>query len=119
MRTRANPSRRHRRHAMVLLSVMLVVTIAALAGTTAMYFAQAQMAATRTTLKRTQSRAMAWSGVQAAMAEIADQREKLLDGGAPELTLEWELFAEEAGARGVVRLLARMASGCQVQGLAG
>src|SRR5262245_21083310 len=92
------------RRAMILLSVMLVVAIAALAGTTAMYFSQAQMASTRTTLKRTQARAMAWSGVQAAMAEIADQREKLLDGGAPDLTTEWELFSEEGGARGVVRL---------------
>ena len=94
------------RRAMVLLGVMIVIAMAALAGTTAMYLAQAELAASRTALKRVQSRAMAWSGVQAAMAEMADQRDKLLDGQSPELTQQWELFAEDGGPRGVIRLTA-------------
>ncbi len=96
----------HSDRAMVLLGVMIVIAMAALAGTTAMYLAQAELASSRTALRRTQSRAMAWSGVQAVMAEMADQREKLLDGAAPELTKRWELFAEDGGPRGVVRLVA-------------
>ena len=95
----------------ILLGVMVVVVMAALAGTTAMYLAQAELAASRTALKRVQTRAMAWSGVQAAMAEMADQREKLLDGQAPELTQRWEMFAEEGGPRGVVRLVASVENG--------
>lgn len=91
---------------MVLLTVLIVVAIAALAGTTAMYLARAEVAAARTTLTRTQSRALAWSGVQAVMSELEDQREKLLDGGEPDLTGEWDLYSEEGGRRGIVRLVA-------------
>ncbi len=94
------------RRGMVLLGVMVVVAMAALAGTTAMYLAQAELASSRTAMKHTQARAIAWSGVQAVMAEMEDQREKLLDGAAPELTKRWELFEEEGGPRGVVRLTA-------------
>jgi DNA uptake protein ComE-like DNA-binding protein len=86
--------------------VIVVLTIAALTGATAMYLASGEMAAASGSLRRTQARSLAWSGVQGAVAELSEQREKLLDGGAPALTREWELFVEESGARGVVRLMA-------------
>src|SRR5262245_23018417 len=93
------------RRGSVLLAVMVVIAMAALAGTTAVYLVQAEMAASRTAIRRTQARALAWSGVQAVMAEIADQRESLIDGGEPDLTREWELFTDEGGQRGIVRLV--------------
>ncbi len=91
------------RRGSVLLSVLIVVVIAALTGATAMYVAQAQASTASLTLRRTQARALAWSGVQAAMAEMAEQREALLDGGEPVLTEEWDLF-QDGAARGIVRL---------------
>lgn len=97
-------TRRDRQCAFVLLMVIIVITIAALSGTTAMYLAGAELASAGSGLKHEQSRALAWSGVQAAMAELADQRDKLLDGQAPALTKEWELYTDESGTRGVVRL---------------
>ena len=59
----------------ILLAVLVVITISALAGTTAMYFGEAASSAARVSLKRTKSRALAWSGMQAVMAELADQRD--------------------------------------------
>lgn len=93
------------RRGTILLAVMLVITLSALAATTAMYLGEASGEGSRMSLKRTRSRAMAWSGVQAVMAELADQRDKLLDGENPLITTQWQLF-EEAGRRGVVRLIA-------------
>lgn len=94
------------RRAMVLLTVLLVVAIGALAGMSVLTLADARMEGVHGTLARGQVRALAWSGVQAAMAEMLEQREKLLDGEAPELTREWTLFTDGAGRSGVVRLLA-------------
>lgn len=106
MRSRSfHPGRR----GLVLLAVLVVVTIAALTGSTAMYLAGAEMASAGSSLRRIQARALAWSGVQAVMAELADQRDALLDGHEPQLTQAWELFERPEG-RGVVRLVA-MASG--------
>jgi DNA uptake protein ComE-like DNA-binding protein len=100
------------RRGTILLSVLIVVVIASLVGASAMYSASAQSATATLTLRRAQLRAIAWSGVQAAMAELAAQREAMLDGETPELTAAWELFADSSG-RGVVRLLP-VASGDEV-----
>jgi DNA uptake protein ComE-like DNA-binding protein len=96
-----------KRRASVILAVLVVVTIAALSGATGVYVVRSQAAASAAMLKRTQARALAWSGVQAVMAELAGQREALMDGGAPDLTPEWELFTDSGGGRGVVRLLSQ------------
>lgn len=101
------PSRgRGSRRGTILLVVLVVIAIAALTGTTAMYLGEAGVSAEAVSIKRVQTRALAWSGVQAAMAELADQREALLDGAAPELTESWDLFTDASGVRGVVRLRA-------------
>jgi DNA uptake protein ComE-like DNA-binding protein len=94
-----------RRRGTILVAVLVVVTMSALAGTTAMYYGEAATAGAQVSLKRTRSRAMAWSGVQALMAELDAQREKLLDGEAPLVTTQWQMF-EEGGKRGIVRLVA-------------
>jgi DNA uptake protein ComE-like DNA-binding protein len=101
---RVRASRVADRRGTILLSVLVVVVIASLTGATAMYVARAQTATASVTLRRAQARALAWSGVQAVMAELAEQREALLDGEVPRVTTEWELY-EEDGNRAVVRLL--------------
>lgn len=72
--------------------VMLVLVIGALIGTTVMYLAETERAALSLTHRRAASRALAWSGVQAAMAELWAQRQELLRGGSPRLTTEAVLF---------------------------
>lgn len=103
MSQRGRTTRGHR--GSILLVVLVVVTIAALTGTTAMYLGEAGMTAEGVALKRIQSRALAWSGVQAVMAELADQREALLDGRPPVLEEQWELFSDPSGTRGIIRLI--------------
>lgn len=88
----------------ILLAVLVVVVIAALAGTTAMDMIGAQAATAHASASRVQARALAWSGVQAALAELAEQRDDLLSGRPPRLTARWELFTDDLGFRGVVRL---------------
>ena len=92
------------RRGVALMSVLIVLTLAALAGTGAMLAADGSVAAARGTMHRAQGRALAWSGVQAVMQEIAGQRDDLLQGGTPTLTIGWTVYESPAG-RGVVRLL--------------
>jgi DNA uptake protein ComE-like DNA-binding protein len=95
----------------VLLTVLVVVTVGALIGTTVLYLADARIASATATLKQTQSRALAWSGVQGVMAELLTQRDQLLLGETPHITDEWMLFTTGmagggagGGGRGVVRV---------------
>lgn len=94
------------RRAMILFAVLVIVPIVALIATTAMYAANAELTSSEVSLRETRARALAWSGVQAVMAELADQRQTVLEGRAPKVTETWELFKDASGARGVVRLLA-------------
>lgn len=98
MRTRS-------RRGLVLLAVLLVIVLAAMIGSTLLVTVDAERSSAETTLRRTQSRANAWSGVQYVMAQLADQREKLLAGEAPEVGNERVLYEEEGGRRAVVRLV--------------
>lgn len=94
----------------VLLAVLIVVAIGAIIGTSVMLRAQSHRALASVGVRRTQTNALAWSGVNAVMAEMAAQREAILDGAEPSLTLEWELFRDGAW-RGVVRLVPAGKSG--------
>lgn len=98
------PRARPRRPGVILLSVLVIIAIAALVGTSTMYVAEGERSGSALSVDRTQARSLAWSGVQAALAELADQREALLSGLAPELTPEWTLYTDDLGRRGVVRL---------------
>lgn len=102
-------SRRSRR-AVMLPVVMLIVVLVALIGATLTAATGAQAHGASATLSRRQARALAWSGVQAAMAELSDQRIAMLKGATPTLTSEWSLF-ESNGRRGVVRLVSLDAEG--------
>jgi type II secretory pathway component PulK len=93
------------RRGSVLMAVLVVVVMGAALGTSALLSVQSHRAGTDAEVRRAQSRALAWSGVQAAMREIAAQREELLSGGRPDLTGSWTLFDDELGRQGVVRLV--------------
>jgi DNA uptake protein ComE-like DNA-binding protein len=113
---RSRSARTHRTHrrakhlprqrGVVLLAVLLIIVLASLVGTTVLIVADADRAGAEVSLRRTQSRALAWSGVQAVMAELANQREELLDGRKPRVTEEWTLVGDERDeVRGVFRLI--------------
>ncbi len=93
------------RRGTVVFAVLVVITLGALAAATVLVSADASIAEAEVTVTRAQSRALAWSGVQVVMAELASQREALLDGRLPRITEEWELFTDEAGRRWMVRLI--------------
>ncbi len=76
----------------ILLAVMVVITLAALVGTTVLYRADAQRGSAANAMQHAQLRALAWSGVQAAMAELSSQRDELMQGGTPTLTASWDLY---------------------------
>lgn len=99
--SRHNPSGRGSAIAAVLLLLVIGVVIAA----TVLVAADAASASSGVERRRAQSRALAWSGVQAVMVELAEQREDLLDGLDPQLTPEWSLFTLDDGSRGVIRLI--------------
>lgn len=88
-----------------IFAVLLLLVIGVIIVATVLVSADAAGASTESERQRTQSRALAWSGVQAVMAELAEQRDGLLDGLEPELTEEWSLFTLDDGSRGIVRLL--------------
>ncbi|MEM1185616.1 MAG: helix-hairpin-helix domain-containing protein [Planctomycetota bacterium] len=94
----------NRRRGIILLSVLLIVTMSALTGTTLILRVSAERLLIEGALRRDQAEAFALSGVRAAISELAEQREVLLEGGDPGLTEEWR--PDEAfGGRGVVRLV--------------
>lgn len=86
-----------------LYAVLIVVTIGALVAASVVYSAQAQRAAADAAARRVQSRALAWSGVQAALEEMRSSRQELLRGERPKLSEEWSLFVEGDGRRAVAR----------------
>jgi DNA uptake protein ComE-like DNA-binding protein len=93
------------RRGIVLLGVLVILTISALIGTTVLFLASAERASAETSLRRTQARALAWSGVQAVMAELSMQREDILAGADPVITEEWTLFGEDEPLAGIYRIM--------------
>ncbi|MCH9057412.1 MAG: helix-hairpin-helix domain-containing protein [Planctomycetes bacterium] len=98
----------------VLIAVLVVLTIGALVGTTVLAMTSAERATAETSLRRTQARALVWSGVQAVMAELATQREDILQGRDPHVTEEWTVFERQDGTRGVFRLIPIGADGLPI-----
>lgn len=94
----------HRRGS-VTIAVLLFVVIGVAIAASVLATADAAATATASEQSRAQARALAWSGLQAVMAELADQRDSLLDGELPDLTPEWALYTTDGGDRGVIRLI--------------
>jgi hypothetical protein len=87
------------------MAVMISVAMIAAAASIVLLRADAHVTGTTAVLRHSQSRAAALSGVRAALAELANQRPKLLQGGSPEITGSWTL-AEAGQAAGLsIRLM--------------
>ncbi len=93
-----------KRRASVLVAALFVIVLGVLAAATMLDQAGLTTRTAARAADRVALRAAAWSGVQAAMAELDDQRDDILDGSAPGLTESFTL-ADEGGRRLVVRLV--------------
>jgi DNA uptake protein ComE-like DNA-binding protein len=89
---------------MALIAVLLVMGATVLVATSLLFVAQAEYAGSARTDDTAQARALAWSGVQAAMVRLNEQRQEILDGGAPRLDGQFVVY-ETASRLGVARLL--------------
>lgn len=98
---------RHRpgRRGLVMIGVLVIIALGALAGAVAMHASRNTALVTTAVQRGIGSRALALSGVQAVMAELAGGREALLLGGAPELTEAHTIF-EDGSTRGIARIIA-------------
>lgn len=102
-----------RRRGSILLAVAVVVVLATLVGATVVYRADVQRARAGATRDGARLRAVAWSGVQAVMAELGAQRGALMASGTPRLTTAWDVSTVD-GVRGTVRLAVQPAGGIAV-----
>lgn len=94
-----------RRSGSAIVAALLLVAIGVVIAATVLAAADAASATSRGEASRTQSRALAWSGVQAVMVELAEQRDSILAGAAPQVTPEWDLYTLDDGTHAVVRLV--------------
>lgn len=99
------------RRGTILFVVVLALAIAALVTAGMIQSASAARATGRAGADRDQLRALAWSGVLAAMNELGAQRGSLLKGKDPTLTSRWQLFAAD-GLKGTVSLQAFGSKAC-------
>ncbi len=98
------------RRGLVIVAVMVVAGIGLLIASTLLLLTRAETSGAARAAAAAQSRALAWSGVQAVAVELGRQRDRMLGGEAPEL--EDQYVIEEGGGRlGVVRLLPIAADG--------
>ncbi|MEX2217319.1 MAG: helix-hairpin-helix domain-containing protein [Phycisphaerales bacterium] len=102
-RPTASPARQR---GMILYAVFVVIALATLIAIMGTNAAETTVEGAGVSVGAAQSRSLAWSGVQAAMAELAEQRADLIAGREPVLTGEWELFKGQGASRMVVRLVA-------------
>ncbi len=79
------------RRGSILLVTFVAITVAALVATGLLLRADATQDVASVSFARIQARALAWSGVQAAVAKLSDQRSLLLAGDDPELFESFEV----------------------------
>src|SRR5438552_6062465 len=73
------------RRAFVLIAVLVIVGSALYVATALMFQAQADVISAGRAAQVAQSRALAWSGVQAVMSRLNEQRDRILAGQGPRL----------------------------------
>jgi len=93
-----------RRRGSVILAVMVVMAVALLIVVGMLSVVRGEVAAASTAPRTTQSRALAWSGLQAIGTSLDRQRDRILDGAAPTLRRQIVLVDDDRRL-GVVRLL--------------
>src|SRR5688572_11169814 len=89
----------------VLIAVLVIIGSAALVATALLFMAQTQATAAVGAEGVEQSRVLAWSGVQATMLRLDEQRERILSGQPAELDVEQLVIYETPRRLGVVRVL--------------
>ena len=89
---------------MALIAVLLVMGGTVLIATSLLFVAQAEMAGSARTADTVRSRALAWSGVQAAIVRLNEQRDVILEGDVPRLDEQFVIY-ETPSRLGVARLL--------------
>ncbi|QOJ01707.1 MAG: hypothetical protein HRU70_14965 [Phycisphaeraceae bacterium] len=92
------------RRGAVMMLVLLVVTMGAAAALSVLTGAVGVDRGVSHTSDRVRSRALAWSGLQAVMSELAAQRAAILRGEDPTLTARHE-FGAAGGRVGVAKLI--------------
>ncbi len=103
-RGRGRRAPRPRRHGVIILVVFVIISGAALIMTSLSYLGRAEMHSAGRVGRVNQAQALAWSGVQAVMAELDSQRQEMLDGRDPQVTDAWSLYGTGT-ERGMVQLL--------------
>lgn len=92
------------RRAFVLIAVMVIVGIAMLVVLATLVLVRAETATAATHERSAQSRALAWSGVQAIAATLDRQRDRILAGAVPRVDRSITIY-ETSDRVGVVRLV--------------
>lgn len=92
------------RRGVILLVVFVVISGAALIMTSLSFLGRAEMRSAALVGRTSQAHALAWSGVQAIMAELDRQRSDMLNGSDPQISDNWSLYGTGA-ERGMVYLL--------------
>ncbi len=94
------------RAGLVILAVLMVVTMSALVALSIVSLGGATRVHADASDRRQASEAIAWSGVQIVIDELAEQRNQMIAGEVPTLTQRTELFTTAAGEFAVVQLVA-------------
>jgi DNA uptake protein ComE-like DNA-binding protein len=89
---------------MALIAVLLVMGGTVLIATSLLFVAQAEMAGNARSADTVRSRALAWSGVQAVIVRLNEQRDVILEGSVPSLDEQFVIYETETRL-GVARLL--------------
>lgn len=109
---------RRNRRGVAMFVAFVIVASSLLVATSVIMMARAERTGSAGVKSMAQARALAWSGVQAVMAELDSQRDILLDGDLPELTSQWNLYGTPT-ERGLITVVPIGTGGDLVQSESG
>lgn len=97
------------RRSFVLAATLVAIVLLALSAIGIAVIADVQSDGVDAESRRVQARALAWSGVQCVMAELARQRPRMMEAQPPQIATSWTMFERDGGAgdRGIARLVDR------------
>jgi DNA uptake protein ComE-like DNA-binding protein len=99
----SNPTLRPR-HAFILMAVLIVMVCAILVATSLLFVGQTEAAGAAGAADAAQARALLWSGTQVILAELSDQKQRILAGELPTVEQQYVIY-ETTSRAGIVRLL--------------
>lgn len=98
------------RRAFVIIAVLVIIGSALYVATALLFQAQADVASSHRAADIAQARALAWSGIQAAMSRLNEQRERILAGQQPRIDDEYQIY-ETVNTLGIVRMISMGSAG--------